>query len=85
MAYDFLGSIQSREDFDEFEEFVNIEIKNISFRIDHLKKEQSRFTKVYLSLKMQTAILDLITLYPKNRILIGLMHHDLRMLKKLKQ
>lgn len=39
MAFNFLGTIESLTQFEEFEEFVNIEIKNISKRMNHLATE----------------------------------------------
>jgi hypothetical protein len=39
MAFNFLGTIESLEQFAEFEDFVNIEVLTISKRIDHLSSE----------------------------------------------
>lgn len=42
MAYNFLGTIKSREQFEEFSEFITIEINQAQSRINHLMKEQNR-------------------------------------------
>jgi hypothetical protein len=34
MAFDFLGTIPSFEDFEELEEFVKIEVKHIEKRVE---------------------------------------------------
>ena len=43
MAFNFLGTINSLEDFQEFEEFVRVEADRIGNRIDHLLKEKGRY------------------------------------------
>lgn len=46
MAFNFLGTINSREEFEEFEEFVSKEFINIDKRIEHLEVEKQRFLEL---------------------------------------
>lgn len=46
MAYDFLGTIPSLEAFEELEEFITIESKNLEKRITHLIAERKRHLEV---------------------------------------
>jgi len=57
MAFNFLGTIKSLEQFQEFEEFINVEILKIEYRINHLIKEKNRFYE--LMDKFKTADLKL--------------------------
>lgn len=59
MAFDFLGNIESQEQFEEFLEFVNIEIVGIDRKIETLLEERNRFQELlskfkYSDLKMRS-------------------------------
>jgi len=44
MAFDFLGTIESLDDFEELEEFVTVEMTKIGAKINHLTQEVQRFS-----------------------------------------
>lgn len=46
MAFNFLGTINSLEDFEELEEFVNKEFMNIDKRILHMDVEKQRYQEL---------------------------------------
>lgn len=46
MAFNFLGTINSVEEFEEFKEFVEKEFKTIDKRINHLDVEKQRFLEL---------------------------------------
>ena len=46
MSFDFLGKIRSLEQFEEFEEFVTIEITRVDARISHIQREKTRFHEI---------------------------------------
>lgn len=62
MAFDFLGSIDGIEKFEEFEEFVLVESRKITSKINYLTKEKLRLTE--LLDKFKRADLNLRKDYP---------------------
>jgi hypothetical protein len=59
MAFDFLGNIESEEQFKEFVEFINIEITTLDKKIDTMLEERNRLSQLlsqfkYSDLKMRS-------------------------------
>lgn len=66
MAFNFLGTINSLEEFEEFEEFINVEYTHLEKRISHLEVEKQRFDE--LLDKFSMADLSLRAPYSKSDI-----------------
>jgi hypothetical protein len=65
MAFDFLGTIRSIEEFEELVEFINIEVENIDKRIEHMEQEKNRLNE--LLDKYKSADLELRAIYPSSK------------------
>lgn len=57
MAFNFLGTINSIEDFEELEEFITLEMLTVSKKIIHLKKESQNYSKLLQKLRQADQIL----------------------------
>lgn len=64
MAFDFLGNIESEDQFNEFVEFINIEILNIDRKIENMLEERNRFSELLTQFKYSD--IKLRSIYPKS-------------------